>query len=385
MSRGALAALLGLCAAAAPAAEPVLQIEALASPVKVRLRGLSAFSDEIAWASGREGTVLRTIDGGKHWDVFKVPGAAELDFRDVQAFGAEVALVMGAGPGDASRVYRTADGGRSWTLVLRNPDAKGFFDCMDFNGEGGRLLGDPVNGRFRVFASSDGGRSWRGTRGPMAKKDEAAFAASGTCLLREPDGTLLVTGGSAARVHFLPDRIASKGDWRAIAVPGFRPAASAGLFSIAPRGGNVVAVGGDYKQETGPALVYGATAWGNAFVTGLVPHDGEVILQRGEYFSGSPAGYRSGIACEETRRAWCIAVGPSGVDALGPTLSVGELRGAPVPDGPVDDIADSMGVPSEWRQVAGAGYDSVEIAGGVAWFSGDEGRLGRMQLPAPRQ
>jgi len=33
-----------------------------------RLRGLSAVSREVAWASGTGGTVLRTTDGGRTWD-----------------------------------------------------------------------------------------------------------------------------------------------------------------------------------------------------------------------------------------------------------------------------------------------------------------------------
>jgi hypothetical protein len=158
------------------------------------------------------------------------------------------------------------------------------------------------------------------------------------------------------------------------------------LFSIAPREGNVVAVGGDYKQEAGPALVFGATAWGNAFVTGMVPHNGEVILERGEYFAGSPSGFRSGIACTSSRAPDCVATGPAGTDFLVHTRSGYEAKGLRErPSGPVDRLSiDDFGVASEWRRLSDAGYDSVSIAGGVAWFSGDGGRLARMQLPPTR-
>jgi len=406
MMRGLVAALVSLAAGTALAAEPALQIEVLASPVQVRLRGLSAYSDEIAWASGREGTVLRTRDGGKHWDVFKVPGAGELDFRDVQAFGADVALVMGAGPGDASRVYRTADGGRTWTLVLRNPDAEGFFDCMDFNGESGRLLGDPVKGRFQVFATDDGGRSWRWTKGPKSEKDEAAFAASGTCLVRTLGGTAIVTGGAHARVHFLPDRFEGKGDWHALEVPSV-PSPSTGLFSVARREGNFVAVGGDYKQERAPGMAYGFNAWPKVAHSHYPANGAEYLAKNGndlrsarlarirrwdevefspwQYFEGVPPGYRSGLACRQVQPEDCVATGPGGNDFLVHTQSGYEAQGLPQPQGPINkiDVA-SVGVASTWQPIPGIGYDSVSIAGDVAWFSGDEGRLGRMQLPAPR-
>src|SRR5690606_17701858 len=51
-----------------------------------RLRGISAVSDRVAWASGTGGTVLRTTNGGDTWTSVGVPNAAELDFRDVDAF-----------------------------------------------------------------------------------------------------------------------------------------------------------------------------------------------------------------------------------------------------------------------------------------------------------
>ena len=37
------------------------------SGTEVQLRGISAVSDKVAWASGAKGTVLRTIDGGETW------------------------------------------------------------------------------------------------------------------------------------------------------------------------------------------------------------------------------------------------------------------------------------------------------------------------------
>ena len=53
------------------------------APTKERLRGLSAPSVRVAWASGNRGTVLRTIDAGASWTRLSIPDADDLDFRDV--------------------------------------------------------------------------------------------------------------------------------------------------------------------------------------------------------------------------------------------------------------------------------------------------------------
>src|SRR5687768_5923591 len=53
--------------------------------VAARLRGVSAVSDRVAWASGANGTVVRTADGGLTWQRLRVPDAEQLDFRDIDA------------------------------------------------------------------------------------------------------------------------------------------------------------------------------------------------------------------------------------------------------------------------------------------------------------
>ena len=87
---------------------PFLSAEAAWAPqssgVAVRLRGVSAVSGAVAWASGDRGTYLRTVDGGRTWQSGVVPGAEELDFRDVDPFDAETASLLAIGPGDKSRI-----------------------------------------------------------------------------------------------------------------------------------------------------------------------------------------------------------------------------------------------------------------------------------------
>jgi len=225
------------------------------SPTTENLRGVSALSNGVAWASGTHGTYLRTLDGGKTWRAAQVPGAETLDFRDVEAFSADVAYLLSAGPGDESRIYNTADGGKNWTLQFTNPDSKGFFDCMAFwNSDQGIALGDPVNGKFELIVTEDGGKNWKPLprdKIPPAVEGEGAFAASGSCITVEgKNQAWFVTGGKAARVFHSIDRGET---WQVTETPiasgRTRGNDSSGIFSVAFRDANYgVIVGGDYKN-----------------------------------------------------------------------------------------------------------------------------------------
>ncbi len=114
------------------------------------LRGIDNVGHGIAWASGTNGTVLHTTDNGATWLLCKTPPDAEhLDFRGIQAFDANTAIVMSSGKGDLSRLYKTTDGCQTWKLVFTNPDKEGFWDAIQNSQETnpeltGILVGDPV-------------------------------------------------------------------------------------------------------------------------------------------------------------------------------------------------------------------------------------------------
>lgn len=239
---------LGACASV-PAGPPWL---AVASGTSAELRGLSVVSEQVAWASGTRGTVLRTVDGS-HWQALSVAGADQLDFRDIHAIDASSAIVMSAGPGAASRLYRTDDGGASWRLLATNSFADGFWDAIAFwDKDHGLLFGDPVAGRFQTYATADGGANWTALpgRGLEALPNEGAFAASGSCLsVAGSSEAWIVTGGAAhARAFHSSDRGAS---WRAAELPIAAGAAARGAFSVAFADGRTgMAAGGDYKEKT---------------------------------------------------------------------------------------------------------------------------------------
>lgn len=156
----------------------------------VRLRGLSAVSAHVAWASGTAGTVLRTTDGGVTWSSVGPPDTETLQFRDIEATSASHAVALSIGEGEDSRISVTDDGGASWTESFRNHESAAFYDCMAFfNDQDGLALSDPVDGKFRLIRTGDGGRSWTvvdSSGMPTARPGEFAFAASGTCLTTGP-------------------------------------------------------------------------------------------------------------------------------------------------------------------------------------------------------
>src|SRR4030095_2484771 len=124
------------------------------SGVTARLRGVSAFSDRVAWASGTDGTILRTADGGQTWTRQSIPGTEKLDFRDIDAVSETAAYALSIGPGDASRIYKTADAGVHWTLQFTNDDPKAFYDAMAFwDANRGLAVSDSVDGRFVIITT----------------------------------------------------------------------------------------------------------------------------------------------------------------------------------------------------------------------------------------
>src|ERR1700738_4063658 len=137
------------------------------------LRGIHNVGGGVAWASGTNGTVLRTEDGGYLWQTCTIPpGAEKLDFRGIQPSAKTPPLAMPLALGDLPRLYKTTDGCQTWHLLFTNPDKEGFWDAIEFglfeatvkpkrNYNRGVLLGDPVDGKFVIFTTDDKGDNWK--------------------------------------------------------------------------------------------------------------------------------------------------------------------------------------------------------------------------------
>ena len=290
------------------------------SGTDVQLRGISAVSDNVAWASGAKGTVLRTVDGGATWQRLEIVGADSLDFRDIQAFDQNTAFVLAIGPGDQSRIYKTADGGRIWQRQFTNKDPKAFYDCFAFwDSTHGIALSDSVDGKFPLIATTDG-MNWNPVavkQMPAALPSEGAFAASGTCIATfGKNDVWFGTGGPAARVFHSSDRGQT---WTVAETPIIHGAASQGVFSLAfwtKKDG--VAVGGDYKEPTKNENVAAFT------------HDGGKTWKLAKR---QPSGYRSGVDVVPLSEPYFVAVGSNGWDGGTTTEKpgIGRITGTLMP------------------------------------------------------
>src|SRR5687768_16642631 len=181
------------------------------SGVTARLRGVSAVSERMAWASGANSTVLRTVDGGVTWQKLNVT-TEELDFRDIDAVDAQTAYALSIGNGPASRIYKTTDAGKTWTMQFKADDQKVFLDAMSFwDATNGIVFGDSSDGKHYILTTDNGGQTW--TRVPTnnlppALENEGAFAASGTniAVFRKTHAWIGTGAGAKARVLRTSDR-----------------------------------------------------------------------------------------------------------------------------------------------------------------------------------
>ena len=304
----------------------------------VRFRGLAPVSGQVAWVAGTAGTVLRTVDGGRHWQSVGPAGAAALQFRDIEAFDARSAVALTIGNGTDSRIYTTSDGGRSWSSTFVNDDPNAFYDCMTFlDRRHGLALSDPVDGKFRILATSDGGRRWQvlPTAGmPAAQDGEFAFAASGTCLVSASGRAWFATGGGATSRVFTSSDLGRT--WSATGTP-IPSGPSAGIYSLAFRDRtHGLAVGGDYAAPaTAPA--------GAAYLRGKTWTVARTV----------PGEYRSGASWLPHGSA-ALAVGPTGSDL---TRDGGRT----------------------WTHFDTGSFDAVLCAAdGACWASGEQGRVAKL-------
>ena len=349
------------------------------SHTSASLRGIDNAGGGAVWASGSEGTVLRSVDNGHLWQTCAVPsGAEELDFRGIQAFDKDTAIVMSSGTGGQSRLYKTTDGCKTWKLIFTNPDKDGFWDAINFySGSGANpvasrsnamLIGDPVDGAFAIFFTQDGGDTWHrwgensGTRRAKVNTHETLFAASNTSIVSTGINNeyCFVTGGKGGpRLLFEQAHSPFDGEsWSAFSnvnLP-LPSADSAGAFSIGRRAegdgkiSRYVIVGGDYlKPEKGAA----ATAYQPTFLFRIAASAAKT----------PPHGYRSAVAYDSTQKLW-ITVGPNGTD-----ISTDDGKNwRPLKPG-ADDAPDAD---KNWNALS------------LPFVVGPHGRIGRLRaIPAP--
>ena len=327
---------LQLCAQA-----PALQI--LTSGTKTSLRGLCVVNDNVVWVSGSHGMVGKSLNAGKNWNWMTVKGFEEKEFRDIEAFDANTAIIMSVG--EPAYILKTIDGGISWKVVYENKTKGMFLDAMDFSDIlNGIVVGDPINNTVFLARTFDNGNTWKEVLpdGKRAKIDsgEAFFAASGSNIRLFRDSSyFIVSGGTKSRLitgHHL------------IHLPVIQGKESTGANSIDiydggdPRrpGKRMIVVGGDFQNP--------ASVTKNCFYT----------INGGKTWKIPkipPHGYRSCVEYLSPKDIICC--GLNGID-----------------------YSDDGGI--NWTWLSKQGFNVCRIArnGSAFFLAGNDGKIGKLSL-----
>ncbi|MBS9523434.1 photosystem II stability/assembly factor-like protein [Litoribacter alkaliphilus] len=309
------------------------------TPVEASLRGLSPVTEHIVWASGANGTWLRTTDGGKSWKHGVIDGMDTVDFRDIEAFSASTAIAVSAG--QPAVIYRTTDGGDNWQKVYQGRE-EDFLNGMAFKDDKiGYAYGDPINGKWTIIKTIDGGETWiRSENPPKAVDGEAGFAASGSIMVVDQDNLYLASGGKESNIYYSHNR----GDkWAVTSTPMVQGEASQGIFSLTIiDNSNIIAVGGDFQDPS------------NHSANVVLSHDNGLTWEPNK--GNTPSGYRSGVAYYP-RLHWVIAVGPTGTDF---SANGGE----------------------SWENLGTEGFHTVKRSksNGSIWASGADGKIATLEI-----
>lgn len=318
-------------------------ITPIETDIKSSFRGLSVVSDKIIWVSGSAGTIGKSIDGGIHWEWIKVKGFELRDFRDIEAFDENTALIMGIA--EPAIILKTNDGGHTWQTIFKDSTKGMFLDAMSFaDSKNGVVLGDPINGSHFMATTKNGGNTWvvsNNNFSNQALEEEAFFASSGTNIHigKAKSGKLnyvYVTGGKHSRINM---------NQLFYELPIIQGKASTGANSIAlnnSQNGGVI-VGGDFANDT--------ILWKNS-VSFTVDKKRQIHFNVPET---PPNGYKSCVIYFNKKSL--ITCGTTGTDI-------------------------SLDNGKNWQNIDKVSYHVVQQAkkGNAVFLAGSKGRIGRLDL-----
>ncbi|MBS1760557.1 MAG: oxidoreductase [Bacteroidetes bacterium] len=227
-------------------------IEIIEKGQKTNLRGLSVVNNNVVWVSGSNGIVGKSVNAGKNWKWFKVAGFEKTDFRDIEGFDSNTAVIMGVG--EPAYILKTIDGGDTWKVVYENKSKGMFLDAMEFwNEQAGIVIGDPIDNRFFITRTFDGGSTWQDipfSKRPIADSGEACFAASGTNIRAlDRDEAVFVSGGMKSSMYKRNEIIELSNMIQGSETTG---ANSIAVWDNHKKNGGkkIIIVGGDFKNDT---------------------------------------------------------------------------------------------------------------------------------------
>ncbi|XZE35135.1 WD40/YVTN/BNR-like repeat-containing protein [Pirellulaceae bacterium SH501] len=314
------------------------------------LRGIYPIDSNNVWVCGSEGVVIRYSRRDEQIILGRIAGLEHAEVRSIHAWDDKNAII--ATSGQPACIYKTADGGVTWSEVYRSSNATSFFNGLKFLGaDKGVVFGDPINNRMELLITRNAGATWQriaDAESPSLLQGEAGFAASNSSLMLSEDFVWIglggTEGGNASVLSIPTNKLFESGtaaDWKRTEVRSISRSPSRGVFSLARSANKLVAVGGDYKQlfeREGTLAVSDSlgTVWRHAKGIGV-------------------RGFRSAVVYHTGIARW-IATGPTGTDIS--------------QDG------------ETWIPLSELGFHTLGIAkDGSVWGAGADGAAGQIDAP----
>jgi photosystem II stability/assembly factor-like uncharacterized protein len=308
-------------------------------PTKASFRALKSLGNHI-WASGTQGTVGHSEDGGKSWQFQQIVGAEKLDFRDLAIQSAKEVMLMSAGPSEEGKasIWQTKDGGNTWKIIFEKKEPGYFFDCLqwDQKKQTGWLLADPINQKLTLFQlSTNQFTPIDSATAPLLQAKEAFFAASGSSLLVQDDKLVLVGGGGALARVYIREGKSTNWIFQETSIP---TGEATGYFSVGAKNKRSYwAVGGDYRKLNERTMPI------------LTTQDGGMHW---EPLAKTPAFYMEKVIWA---KPYWIVCGPSQSAAYHENKKI-------------------------WRNLGSSSFHNIIHVGDVIWGIGAKGQLGKISL-----
>ena len=130
------------------------------SGITVLVYSISVVDNNVTWAAGDSGKIIRTIDAGLNWTSVDHEYFGNAIIWNIDALDSNIAFVtITPPPYSITFIYKTSDGGGSWLQVFSQNG--GFINNIHMvNQLYGIAYGDPVGGKWTVIRTTDGGSSW---------------------------------------------------------------------------------------------------------------------------------------------------------------------------------------------------------------------------------
>lgn len=162
-------------------------------PTSFGIDEISVANATTAWAFAYDGRptdqgggtypriITNTTNGGTTWTAKAIngPGANAL-ISDIFALDGNTAWIITAphaAGANANRIWKTTDGGTTWTQQASGFSASSFGNQIYFwDANNGWACGDPVGGKFEMYKTSNGGTTWTAVPGAATPEgDEYSY------------------------------------------------------------------------------------------------------------------------------------------------------------------------------------------------------------------